>query len=132
MGQIPFYIFSLSVVQRGPYANRRGADALVTVLASVSQASLDARRCSLLNPLCLRRLTYRAVVAAPCSDSIFVSLLRQADADHQCPKGVVCHERRMSCVRRATVREMKEDPSSSVIRNRSQATASCCGDKPWW
>src|SRR6266436_4986167 len=46
--------------------------------------------------------------------------------------GVVCHERRMSCVRRATVREMKEGPSSSVIRSRSQATASCCGQKPWW
>jgi len=44
----------------------------------------------------------------------------------------VCHERRMSCVRRATVREMKECPSSSVIRSRSQATASCCGQKPWW
>jgi len=43
---------------------------------------------------------------------------------------VVCHERRMSCVRRATVREMKEGPSSSVIRSRSQATASCCGQKP--
>src|SRR6266481_4183320 len=44
----------------------------------------------------------------------------------------VCHERRMSCVRRATVREMKEGPSSSVIRSRSQATASCCGQKRWW
>ncbi len=48
------------------------------------------------------------------------------------PLRVVCHERRMSCVRRATVREMKEGPSSSVIRSRSQATASCCGQKPWW
>src|SRR5262245_22014985 len=46
--------------------------------------------------------------------------------------GVVCHERRMSYLRRATVREMKEGPSSSVIRSRSQATASCCGQKPWW
>jgi hypothetical protein len=45
---------------------------------------------------------------------------------------VVCHERRVSCLRRATVREMKEGPSSSVIRSRSQATASCCGQKPWW
>jgi len=32
----------------------------------------------------------------------------------------------------ATVREMKEDPSSSAIRCWSQATASCCGQKPWW
>src|SRR5215831_6581255 len=48
------------------------------------------------------------------------------------PHGVVCHERRMSYQRRATVREMKEGPSSSVIRSRSQATASCCGQKPWW
>jgi len=46
--------------------------------------------------------------------------------------GVVCHERRMSYLRRATVREMKEGRSSSVIRSRSQATASCCGQKPWW
>jgi hypothetical protein len=44
----------------------------------------------------------------------------------------VCHERRVSCLRRATVREMKEGPSSSGIRSRSQATASCCGQKPWW
>ena len=48
------------------------------------------------------------------------------------PVRVVCHERRMSYLRRATVREMKEGPSSSVIRSRSQATASCCGQKPWW
>ena len=33
------------------------------------------------------------------------------------PLGVVCHERRMSCVRRATVREMKEGPSGSAIRS---------------
>ena len=32
----------------------------------------------------------------------------------------------------ATVREMKEGPSGSAIRSRSQATASCCGQKPWW
>ena len=44
----------------------------------------------------------------------------------------VCHERRMSYLGRVTVREMKEGPSSSVIRSRSQATASCCGQKPWW
>ena len=50
----------------------------------------------------------------------------------KCPSWVVCHERRMSYLRRATVREMKEGPSSSVIRSRSQATASCCGQKPWW
>ena len=48
------------------------------------------------------------------------------------PCRVVCHERRMGCMRRAAVREMKEGPSSSVIRSRSQATASCCGQKPWW
>src|SRR5262249_48533600 len=48
------------------------------------------------------------------------------------PVRVVCHERRMSYLRCATVREMKEGPSSSVIRSRSQATASCCGQKPWW
>jgi len=34
--------------------------------------------------------------------------------------------------RRATIREMKEGPSSSAIRCWSQATASCCGQKPWW
>jgi succinate-semialdehyde dehydrogenase len=27
---------------------------------------------------------------------------------------------------------MKEGPSGLVIRNRSQASASCCGQKPWW
>ena len=32
----------------------------------------------------------------------------------------------------ATVREMKEGPSGSAIRSRSQATASCCGQEPWW
>src|SRR6516162_4970625 len=48
------------------------------------------------------------------------------------PLWVVCHERRVSCLRRATIREMKEGPSSSGIRSRSQATASCCGQKPWW
>ena len=32
----------------------------------------------------------------------------------------------------ATVREMKEGPSSPTIRCWSQATASCCGQKPWW
>ena len=45
---------------------------------------------------------------------------------------VVCHERRVICLRRATVREMKEGPSGSVIRSRSQATASCCGQKSRW
>ena len=39
---------------------------------------------------------------------------------------------RRSTLRRATVREMKEGPSGSVIRSRSQATASCCGQKPRW
>ena len=33
---------------------------------------------------------------------------------------------------RDAVSEMKEGPSGSVIRSRSQATASCCGQKPWW
>ena len=36
----------------------------------------------------------------------------------QGPQWVVCHERRRSYLRRATVREMKEGPSSSVIRHR--------------
>ena len=57
---------------------------------------------------------------------------RRENAKLSHPLWVVCHERRMSCVRRATVREIKEGPSSSVIRSRSQATASCCGQKPWW
>ena len=43
---------------------------------------------------------------------------------------VVGHELRRSTRRCATVREMKEDPSGSVIRSRSQATASCCGQCP--
>ena len=34
------------------------------------------------------------------------------------PLWVVCHERRMGCLRRATVREMKEGPSGSAIRSR--------------
>ena len=46
--------------------------------------------------------------------------------------GVVCHEHRHEYWRCATVREMKEGPSGSAIRNRSQATASCCGQNPWW
>ncbi|SRR6266516_209818 len=32
----------------------------------------------------------------------------------------------------ATVREMKEGPSGSAIRNRSQATASCCCQRQRW
>jgi len=48
------------------------------------------------------------------------------------PLRVVCHEHRRGYRRCATVREMKEGPSGSVIRSRSQATASCCGQKPWW
>jgi hypothetical protein len=44
----------------------------------------------------------------------------------------VCHEHRREYRRCATVREMKEGPSGSAIRCRSQATASCCGQKPWW
>src|SRR5438552_1668247 len=50
----------------------------------------------------------------------------------QCPLWVVCHEHRHEYWRRATVREMKEGPSGSVIRSRSQATASCCRQKRWW
>ena len=46
--------------------------------------------------------------------------------------GVVCHEHRHGYWRCATVREMKEGPSGSAIRSRSQATASCCGQNPWW
>jgi hypothetical protein len=48
------------------------------------------------------------------------------------PKRVVCHEHRHEYWRCATVREMKEGPSGSAIRSRSQATASCCGQNPWW
>src|SRR5260370_10846929 len=47
-------------------------------------------------------------------------------------KAVLCHEHCPSTRQCATVREMKEGPSSSVIRGRSQATASCCGQKAWW
>jgi hypothetical protein len=62
------------------------------------------------------------------SQDFSVSTRRRAE----CLERVVCHERRMSDLRRVTVREMKEGPSNSVIRSRSQATASCCGQKPWW
>ena len=48
------------------------------------------------------------------------------------PSRVVCHEHLRSKRGCATVREMKEGPSGSAIRCRSQATASCCGQKPWW
>ena len=44
----------------------------------------------------------------------------------------VCHERRMSYLRRATVREMKEGPSRPAVRCRSQATTSCRRQKRWW
>src|SRR5262249_52904855 len=44
----------------------------------------------------------------------------------------LCHEHRPSKRRCATVREMKEGPSRSAIMGRSQAAASCCGQKPWW
>jgi hypothetical protein len=44
----------------------------------------------------------------------------------------VCHEYRHEYWRCATVREMKEGPSGSAIRSRSQATASRWGQKPWW
>src|SRR6266536_2889595 len=44
------------------------------------------------------------------------------------PRGL-CHEHRPSTRQCATVREMKEGPSSSAIRCRSQATASCCRQK---
>ncbi len=43
-----------------------------------------------------------------------------------CGKRVLCHERCRSKRRRATVREMKEGPSGSAVRGRSQGTASCC------
>jgi hypothetical protein len=45
---------------------------------------------------------------------------------------VVCHEHRGSTPGCTTQREMKEGPSGSAIRSRAQATASCCGQKPWW
>ena len=48
------------------------------------------------------------------------------------PIWVVCHEHRRESRCCATAREMKEGPSGSAIRCRSQATASCCGQKPWW
>jgi hypothetical protein len=42
----------------------------------------------------------------------------------------LCHEYRRSKRRCVTIREMKVGPSGSAIRSRSQATASCCGQKP--
>jgi hypothetical protein len=48
------------------------------------------------------------------------------------PWRVVCHEYRRSKRRCVTVREMKEGPSGSVVRDRSQATASCCRKERWW
>jgi hypothetical protein len=45
---------------------------------------------------------------------------------------VLCHELRRSTRRSATVREMEDGPSSSAIRCRSQATASCCRQKRRW
>ena len=46
-------------------------------------------------------------------------------------KWALCHEYRRSKRRCATVLEMKEGPSGSAIRGRSQVTASGCGQKPW-
>ena len=40
-----------------------------------------------------------------------------ACVDRNIQQWVVCHERRVSCLRRATVREMKEGPSGSAIRS---------------
>ena len=48
------------------------------------------------------------------------------------PRWVLCHEHRRSKRPYVTAREMKEGPSSSAIRCRSQATASCCCQKQWW
>ena len=53
-------------------------------------------------------------------------------AEAKCVLWVVCHEYRRSKRRCATVREMKEGPSGSVVRDRSQATASCCRQERWW
>jgi len=44
----------------------------------------------------------------------------------------LCHELRRSTRRNVTVREMEDGPSSSAIRCRSQATASCCLQKRRW
>src|SRR6266481_7948522 len=44
----------------------------------------------------------------------------------------VCHERAVCVQRCGTVREMKEGPSRSAVRCRSQATASCCRQERWW
>src|SRR6185312_6086454 len=49
-----------------------------------------------------------------------------------CLSRVVCHEHRPSTRRCATVREMKEGPSGSAIRCRSQAAASRCRQKRSW
>ena len=67
-----------------------------------------------------------------CSNGDIVSLLKQTDADHQCPEWVVCHERAVCVQRCGTVREMKEGPSTPAVRCRSQATASCCRQERWW
>src|SRR6201987_4837827 len=37
-----------------------------------------------------------------------------------------------ACNGAETVREMKEGPSRSAVRCRSQATASCCRQERWW
>src|SRR6266404_2869317 len=50
----------------------------------------------------------------------------------ECLEGVVCHERAVCVQRCGTVREMKEGPSRSAVRCRSQATASCCRQERWW
>jgi hypothetical protein len=59
-----------------------------------------------------------------------IDALRQVVRDME--EWVLCHEHRRSTRRCATIREMKEGPSSSTIRCGSQATASCCGQKPGW
>jgi hypothetical protein len=46
-----------------------------------------------------------------------VALMRTTQRRGECLNRVVCHERRRSTRLRATVREMKEGPSGSVIRS---------------
>ncbi len=53
-------------------------------------------------------------------------------AASQYPGLAVCQEYRRSKRRCATVREMKEGTPDPAIRNRSQATVRCRGQKPWW
>ena len=63
---------------------------------------------------------------------VFIEALAVSSIATEVGKWVLRHEHRRSKRRCATVREMKEGPSSSAIRCRSQATASCCCQKQWW